>query len=44
VNTAIVALGYQDNWREILMTPFMRNALIGPGRRSIHRCPGLARR
>ena len=29
MNTAIVALGYQDNWREILMTPFMRNALIG---------------
>jgi zinc/manganese transport system permease protein len=24
-----VALGYQDNWRDILMSPFMRNALLG---------------
>ena len=24
-----MALGYQDNWREILMSPFMRNALLG---------------
>ena len=22
-------MGYQDNWRDILMSPFMRNALIG---------------
>ena len=24
-----MAMGYQDNWRDILMSPFMRNALIG---------------
>ena len=24
-----MALGYQDNWRDILMSPFMRNALLG---------------
>jgi zinc/manganese transport system permease protein len=29
VSIAVVALGYQDNWREILMSPFMRNALLG---------------
>ena len=29
MNTAVVALGYQDNWRDILMSPFMRNALLG---------------
>ena len=29
MSTAVVALGYQDNWRDILMSPFMRNALLG---------------
>ncbi len=29
MNSAVVAMGYQDNWRDILMSPFMRNALIG---------------
>ncbi|KUI46430.1 zinc ABC transporter permease [Mycobacterium sp. GA-1199] len=29
MNTTIVALGYQDNWWQILTSAFMRNALIG---------------
>lgn len=29
MNTTVMAMGYQDNWRDILMSPFMRNALIG---------------
>ncbi len=29
MNTTLTAMGYQDNWRDILMSPFMRNALIG---------------
>ncbi|OBB73403.1 metal ABC transporter permease [Mycobacterium sp. 852014-52144_SCH5372336] len=29
MNTTIVALGYQDHWWQILMSSFMRNALIG---------------
>ncbi|MEX1209888.1 MAG: metal ABC transporter permease, partial [Candidatus Nanopelagicales bacterium] len=29
MNITVVAMGYQDNWREILMSPFMRNAAIG---------------
>ena len=29
MTSAVVAMGYQDNWRDILMSPFMRNALIG---------------
>lgn len=27
--TAVLAAGYQDNWREILVSPFMRNAILG---------------
>lgn len=29
MNTTLTAMGYQDNWRDILMSPFMRHALIG---------------
>ena len=29
MNTTIVALGYQENWWQILTSSFMRNALIG---------------
>ncbi len=29
MNTTIVALGYQDNWFQIMTSAFMRNALIG---------------
>jgi zinc/manganese transport system permease protein len=29
VTTSLVALGYQDNWWQILSSAFMRNALIG---------------
>ncbi|KUI41260.1 zinc ABC transporter permease [Mycobacterium sp. IS-1590] len=29
MNTTMVALGYQDNWWQILTSAFMRNALIG---------------
>jgi zinc/manganese transport system permease protein len=29
MHTSIIALGYQDNWWEILTSAFMRNALLG---------------
>jgi zinc/manganese transport system permease protein len=29
MNMHVIALGYQDNWTQILMSSFMRNALIG---------------
>lgn len=29
MNTTIVALGYQDNWFQIVTSAFMRNALVG---------------
>jgi zinc/manganese transport system permease protein len=29
VDTAVIALGYQENWLQILTSAFMRNALIG---------------
>lgn len=29
MNTVVIALGYQDNWWQILTSAFMRNALIG---------------
>lgn len=29
MNTRLIALGYQQNWWEILTSPFMRNALLG---------------
>lgn len=29
MNTTLVALGYQENWSQILASAFMRNALIG---------------
>ena len=29
MSTNLVALGYQDNWWQILTSPFMRNALVG---------------
>lgn len=29
MHTSVIALGYQDNWWQILTSPFMRNALLG---------------
>ncbi|PRC49824.1 metal ABC transporter permease, partial [Mycobacterium sp. ITM-2017-0098] len=29
MTTTVLALGYQDNWWQILMSTFMRNALVG---------------
>ena len=29
MTTSLVALGYQENWSQILASAFMRNALIG---------------
>ena len=29
MSTALIALGYQDNWGQILTSAFMRNALVG---------------
>lgn len=29
MQTSVIALGYQDNWFEILTSPFMRNAFLG---------------